>query len=288
MSGVRTIVVDLHGNPTCVVEAAPGRLDRQMMLSAMSLLRCEQACCVFRDDDNLSMAMAGGEFSLNGAVAASEAMARWWGANEPMPISVHCQREVQTVTVGSGSSMSDGASRAAAIIRLKFECVALSAGDSAALVKLPGIAHAVAEVSGEPGIDSDLVSSLFAAARHSVDASAYGVMCYTRSGDAYTLFPYVFVAGVGTWIAETSCGSGSVAVALTRSIGTRGISVGVTQPSGSKCEVSVKPLSGSIRGAGVVMVVYETDRRVVADGTLQFHGGFNTLPTWMPSSSAGG
>ena len=113
------------------------------------------------------------------------------------------------------------------------------------IVRLPGVSHLVIPPSlsapflFQPDCLKQLSLDLLAS-KGLIDECSCGVIYTEKSGNAFTIHPFVHDYGVNTMIQETACGSGTVAVALLQAIFHQiDIVLPVYQPSGEYITASV-------------------------------------------------
>lgn len=115
--------------------------------------------------------------------------------------------------------------------------------DTAILVELPGITHILCKKEELPSKDE--TGKLFSAIQEKysdrlMSQPAYGIIPYAAAGEAYRIRPVVFVRKTESTVFETGCGSGSIALALSKKNTERNL-FRVIQPSGAVYEVSLSP-----------------------------------------------
>lgn len=133
------------------------------------------------------------------------------------------------------------------------------------LVKLDGIAHLVCREEVLP--ESAVLMSAFReiVGRNQVIASyaAAGYMPYVETADGVSFCPLVYVRDTNSFILETGCGSGSIAIALLRYAKQGKKRTRVMQPSGEPYTVTVEPKNDQN-----VRITLESSVRVIASGVV--------------------
>ena len=211
--------------------------------------------------------MMGGEFCGNASIAAaallmskkcpspadkSAVCIEVSGADKPIKISVECRGENKfSGTVAMPLPEAD------------FDCELVYNGKSLSLplIRMPGICHAI--VSG--GIDPDFAEAAIAEWCRQLNADALGIMFYNASEGL--LRPLVHVASTGSTVWESSCASGSCAVAAYESRRQcNDVSISLKQPGGtlkvkssfSQGAISGIELTGSADICGECSAVIDT------------------------------
>lgn len=153
-----------------------------------------------------SLQMMGGEFCGN----AARSFGLFLAQHRP---ELADRAEIRIRISGVDSSLRVIVDRAAGEARIAMppiQAMALQptlAGGHIPLIRMEGISHAL--VFGPP--DATLAQNLLTELSHTLDEEAIGVMFY--EADRSYLTPVVWVKTTATTIWESSCGSGSVAVA---------------------------------------------------------------------------
>ena len=199
-------------------------------------------------ETELSLSMAGGEFCGNASMCAAVYLAESRGLREfsgalrvsgaPSPVVVKVCSTPDTNGIWNGSVEMPSAQR--------IETVTFPDKSAAPVVFFPGIAHCV--FSGEPERKAaeEKIKSYCAF----LGADALGFMFV--SGER--LKPLVYVPGADTLFWESSCGSGSCAVAaLTAKRTGRPVSLTLFQPGG-KLDVSADT-NGKVILRGTVAII---------------------------------
>jgi hypothetical protein len=249
MTGEHGLIVDAHGNPTAVL--GPHHFGDPYNSFSMLLRRSgvEQAGAVCRGETGeIRLRMMGGEFSLNGVVSAAAAGRELLGVEDGR-LRVVCSSldGLVSADVELGGDPRGGEAEVAVDLPRLEEEVRYQAGvgGGVARVSLPGIAHLLVPLCGDADALEERAANLLRRMGGQEDA-ALGVIFYTFSADEARIWPFVWVRKVDSLVAETSCGSGALAVGIHLSRACGGVgSLAVTQPSGGLTYVE-----GYATGAG--------------------------------------
>ncbi|MCC8194609.1 MAG: diaminopimelate epimerase [Deltaproteobacteria bacterium] len=224
------------------------------------------------------MEMMGGEFCVN-AIRSAALVFAMLGLLPQTPVSGHYEGtitasgtvdpvrvRVRISSVKTGTPATEGdAAVAVSFASAAPKDLVREYPNGETLVHLPGITHLLLDAARHPLPESPLAAAAAKRKEHGLEnREAAGVIWYAPAPDgAVSITPVVHVAATGSSVAETACGSGSLALALllARS-GTTNIAV--RQPSGHDIRVSFEqpatpssPLTAWIDG-----IV-----RLTADGT---------------------
>jgi histidine racemase len=273
MTGDLGLVVDVQGNPTIVLGPKHFEDSYESFASVLRQSTAEQAGAVRVNDGVGSfLRMMGGEFSLNGVVAAALASRRLLGieARRLKIIGSCSDGEVSTEVELRG----DPGERAIEVVvdvgtmggRLRHAWL-----DGHGRVSMPGISHLLVPVETESGASRELAMHLLNRMRK-LGGTAQGIVFHEPMEEGARIWPYVWVGGVGSFVAETSCGSGSLAVGvhLAETQGGRD-SVAVVQPSGGI--VYVERRTGGICHEWRLM----TQGRIVEEYDVEQSGQWGSL-----------
>ncbi|MDD5823592.1 MAG: hypothetical protein PUD55_04160 [Firmicutes bacterium] len=203
----KIIYLNPAGNITAVIQGAD--TDERLDLSREILASGKAEQVGFEVEPYVKsslgrLEMAGGEFCGNATRAYAFYLASKFqqtgvcdvtieisGANEPVHVNVDLDKgEAYTdmpLPLGTSEVSTDGTAYP--------------------VVRMEGIDHMIVqdiELDADEAIDA-MISAL--------EPSACGVLYVTDTGDSFTLKPYVYVNGVESRVWESSCGSGSVALA---------------------------------------------------------------------------
>ena len=233
MKKISYVLADPTGNLTCLVLDPVDKADRPEV-TARLMGECEQVGYLMAPGDpkaQIRLEMMGGEFCGNASMAAAA-----WAA-ERMNMEVgHSQRLWLEVSGAEGLVPC-------LITRDEWEWIGdvdmpiptgmeprEILGRQVDIVYLPGIAHLVYAGSDLPKAEAEAL--LEAAKELLPDQPALGVLLYDE--EAETMAPLVWVRDSDTQVWETSCGSGTIAVAyrLAARQG-RTVSINVFQPGGA-------------------------------------------------------
>lgn len=205
---------DPAGNITIFVLDPVERAQRAHIaarIMALPGLGCEQVgfLCQPREGGDGRMEMMGGEFCGNATRAFGLLLAQKLGG--PAQVRVETSGCDHVVTVDT--DLAAGTARSEMPLPLWLR-PARAAGHSGTLVHLGGIAHLVVE-DAEPSLDFfQAAEPLF---RELEGLDAYGVIFLDTAQGKMT--PLVKVPATDTLVWEGSCGSGSLAAALSQSAG---------------------------------------------------------------------
>ncbi len=200
---LRTLLADPAGNLTAFV-LTPVHAARRAALASALMRICGAEQAAFIDEASLlsplpRMEMMGGEFCGNATRAFGLYAARRRARGEKsLLVSVSGAREPVLVTLGPGRD------EAAARMPLPLgEAEAAFMGRCAPIVRMEGISHAVLlDEAPSPALAEAALAAM-------PPDDAQGVLFV--QGERMT--PLVYVAATGTRVWESSCGSGSVALA---------------------------------------------------------------------------
>lgn len=239
------------------------RLARQAL--SESYLGGEQAGYV--DVNGPSLRMAGGEFCVN----ASRAMGAMLACDEdclekPEDISCHGSNRVQQATDGSAATMASAESSemqrsydvsvsgwpslvqlhvrgraphwlVEARLRLP-EITVQRKAEGIHLVRLPGICHLLLDGHTHNQPEDCHAAAALLRERHELEQEeAVGVIWWRVLQGQLNMLPIVHVRDTRTDYLESACGSGALALALSRSQAGGGNAFSIMQPSGSPLDV---------------------------------------------------
>jgi len=196
--------------------------------------------------DRVHLRMMGHELSFNGIVAAAVSATCLYGNSIGVWLvecdiggcsTITARAVIRAVSLGIGSFD----------VELTFtelvpyvEDAELTEGVHSLLVQFPGISHLVHESSDGQLPPEEVTWKILARLRENATKAA-GVIYFQQKPEGIHIWPYVWVSGVESVVAETSCGSGAAAVAVSlwhREIIPDGTLVNINQPSGSGARVS--------------------------------------------------
>ena len=228
------------------------------------------------------MEMMGGEFCINAIRSAAlvfdvlgllpetsisgihEGHMTTSGVNEPIRVRV-CSADTATMSASMAREVALSLSLAPnAQTEAVQEC---APGQS--LVQLPGITHLLLDATRHPVPEALLAAAEAKRAEYGLDSKeAAGVIWYLPGSDGtVSIIPVVHVAATGSSVAETACGSGSLALALMLAQSGKQ-AVAVHQPSGHAISITFEspssptsPLTAWI--SGIV--------RLTAEGKAYLH-----------------
>lgn len=227
------------GNITLIVETpVPRKLQASVAAKLMAAdAEAEQVGFIeapSSDDCVLRLQMMGGEFCGNASIAAAAlymskhkpspddmmtVVIEVSGADNPLELSVKCLGE---------NSFSGTLSMP--LPESNFDCELVYNGEKHTLpvIRMPGICHAIVN----DGISIPYAEEAIAQWCSQLNAEALGLMFY--NADKGLLRPLVYVQSTGSIVWESSCASGSCAVAAHESF-TRGegVELSLRQPGGA-------------------------------------------------------
>ena len=191
------------GNTTAIVDQYPTTLSRSALAQMIMVSRPEiEQVGFISPSDNADypfcLHMMGGEFCGNAARSAAYLYARRSGLD-------HFSFMVSGFNQPVRASVTEQA--AAITLPGEFMLRKKSAGDHV-VVDLQGICHIVVFGDRQNSTSTDLIRQYF-----QPDLAAIGIM-YVKRDKQLTLDPVVYVRDMKKLVAETACGSGSIAVAL--------------------------------------------------------------------------
>ena len=208
------------------------------------------------------MEMMGGEFCINATRSAALVFALLGllpetspGCHEGMMTTSGTANpiRVRVFPPPAGSSLPHGTEREAAIaVPLAADAqIALiqKCAPGEALVRLPGITHLLLDGTRHPLPKSLLTAAESKRAEYGLDAEeAAGVIWYcAESREQISITPVVHVRATDSSVAETACGSGSLALALL--LAQSGMTAfSFCQPSGHTISITLEPSDSSENG----------------------------------------
>ena len=211
------------------------------------------------------MEMMGGEFCLNAIRSAALIFALLDLLPPAVHKSTHCEGTIttsgikETVRVRvaappADSGLSPDMARDVAVAfplsttipdapKLFRDC-----GPGETLVRLPGITHLLLDTTVHPQPKNPLAAAAIKRAEYNLDKDeAAGVIWHTprpQASNFHCILPVVRVQRTGSVVAETACGSGSLALALLLAKDGGNVFT-IRQPSGHNITVCFEPLSHS-------------------------------------------
>ena len=230
---------DPTGNVTLIVETPVQRAD-QPAVAAKLMARdksAEQVGFIEKpcfEGSVLRLQMMGGEFCGNASISTAalslstrkpeadekdEIMLEISGAEKPLKVSIeYCGEDTYSGSVAMPLPESN------------FDCELVFEGKRMTLpvVRMPGIAHAIVTDALSPAFAEKAISEWC----RQLNAEALGIMFYDR--EKKLLNPLVYVESTGSTVWESSCASGSCAVAAYESSRTgESTSLSLRQPGGT-------------------------------------------------------
>ncbi|MBS6511207.1 MAG: hypothetical protein KH334_05860 [Clostridiales bacterium] len=238
---IRFTLADPAGNKTALVpeneNTAALRREISRQLMAGCDLGIEQVGFYDEDAQPPHLQMMGGEFCGNAARSFGLMLAKRRGMAEgyldisvsgmQQALKVHIAREDASVHLSTEHT---------------FSSLALPSGDKLPVVELPGISHIIAE---NFSADPQTLAPILQAAEKQLSAPAVGVLFW--NAEQRFLRPAVCVWAQGSTVFESSCGSGSLALAiyLKREVQSGGCSMSIAQPGG-RIRVVLQKLDGAL------------------------------------------
>lgn len=118
------------------------------------------------------------------------------------------------------------------------------------IVILPGIAHALVRVENFPvAAQAQATAKALLKLPLLRDQAASGVIWWRDQGDGLEIMPFVHVPELATWVLESACGSGSLALAIFLGGGKNSGQYGMLQPSGDELLVGYEGGTAFIAGS---------------------------------------
>ena len=239
---LKTQTADPSGNITLFVLDEVPVCRRAETAKAIMAKNSKVEQVAFRTGEN-RIEMAGGEFCGNASRAFGMLLAKERGITGAAEISIEISGADGAVSVWV-NTVENTAS--AGMPQPRYAKTRTVENVTGTLVHLGGIAHFVVE-GVEPSVEffnrAEKLISEFSA------LEAYGVIFLEKNGSRMT--PLVKVPDAGSLVWEGSCGSGSIACAVTRSIGVNGVySEKYIQPAG-EIIASVTRKNGEIVRASI-------------------------------------
>lgn len=235
------------GNDTLLILDDDFARTAEICRDALAVVVAEQAALV--DPAARSARMAGGEFCVN-ACRALGALFRLLnlppdeilGDRSFYQISMSGLQTPATLEVSGQSPLWEVA------VSFPAAAIARESRVDCEIVRLPGISHALIKTDVFPS-KKDAMALAASLAPLFVGQPAYGLVFWRREGGLCEILPYVVVPGADTAMFENSCGSGSLALALTQDETT----VAVRQPSGEILTAGADDERASIRGSVLIL-----------------------------------
>ncbi len=227
-------------------------------------LDCEQAGYV--DLERRELRMAGGEFCVNATRALGALLAM--DAGRRGTVVRRCTVRVSGWPGEVELSMTDlsaGAGKAGWHVTAGLElpdCPVLGLAGGFSLVRLPGISHLLAGPGELPTCPVKARTRALLEKYGLMEEAAAGVIWWRRVTDGLAIRPVVRVRDVDTLYEETSCGSGSLALALLVRGQGREDGCDIVQPGGDVLRVDFA----------------DSGRRVLVGGRVGFAGS----GVWRP------
>lgn len=165
----------------------------------------EQVGFIYQDGDSLRMDMMGDEFCANASRSFGLYLARKMNLEGVANIMAHVSGrdlpvQVSVDTLSSSAQVGLGPARSVDSITI--------AKRAYTLVVLDGISHVIVPQRQE---DKDLVYEIIDFLEENHKDQAYGVLFFDEK--VSFMVPYVYVGGTKSLIRESSCGSGTIALA---------------------------------------------------------------------------
>jgi hypothetical protein len=262
MQNLQFLKLNPGGNPTILVTAPQIPVDEHRKIAGTLMhplhLQGEQTGFICLEHAPPRLDMMGKEFCLNAARCLALVMAH---ANRFLPLDgqddffglINCSGCLQPlqVRVKNGSKLSRCGKLAPATPLECFVNIAYRPGDftlqqtapGVVLARLPGICHLLLDENILPAPENAVSAAAGWRSRMNLDKEdACGVVWHRQEqSSVYRITPVVYVAATGSSVAESACGSGTLALALAvalesaqntaPAVGTE-LEIAVLQPSG--------------------------------------------------------
>lgn len=220
--------------------------------SAMTFMNAEQ--CAVADTDHDTLQMAGGEFCLNASrafgalkdcvscdqdsLAGNFSIPRKYTASvsgwpDPVVLEVSGHEPIWEVAIW--------------LARKRLQ-PPQNTGEEC-LVHLPGISHILVRCESFPSrVETARLARATRIGHGLENMDAVGVVWWRPAGEAHEILPFVRVNSAGTAMLESSCGSGSLALALALEAQSGDSGFRVRQPQGGFLEIRLGPELAAISG----------------------------------------
>ncbi|MDR1242778.1 MAG: hypothetical protein LBM00_08360 [Deltaproteobacteria bacterium] len=260
MQNLQFLKLNPGGNPTILVTAPQIPVDEHREIAGTLMhplhLQSEQTGFICLEHAPPRLDMMGQEFCLNAARCLALVMAQ---ANRFLPLDGQddffgliscsgCSQPLQA-RVKNGNKLSRRGKLAPATPLECFVNLAYRPGDfslqqtapGVMLVRLPGICHLLLDENILPAPENTVAAAAGWRSRMNLDKeNACGVVWHRQEqSSVYRITPVVYVAATGSSVAESACGSGTLALALalesvqnTTPAKGRNLEIAVLQPSG--------------------------------------------------------
>lgn len=221
------ILADPTGNITVLVESPVPEDKRQSAAAAIMAAEPSAEQLGFlspgKNGADIALYMAGGEFCGNACLSAGAWLLKRQGkARNRVKVDISGAKAAVEVEIQRiDDSLYSG------YVNMPLP-IGIERKEGFTLVSFPGISHAVLDAPLSKAEAEAMIVPLC----ESLGAEALGLMLFDR--DSSGLRPLVYVPGAGSLFWETSCASGSAAVAaaLAEKEG-RGLSLSISQPGGT-------------------------------------------------------
>jgi hypothetical protein len=279
----RAVIVSSSGNPTCIVDHEYFDAPYSAFSELVETLGVEQSGAIRIGMGNvLHLRMMGREFSLNGLASAAIAYGQLYG-DMARALNVSCHLLLGNILT---ANVSIGVPRASGFVPIDItfprvyreSLVSVEDGKrQIGEVRLPGIRHVLVPMGTHVPTMAEAEQILAAVADN--DSTALGIIFFRNDGKSAKIWPFVWVPKVNTFIAETSCGSGALALAILRwrTNTSEAESIEVLQPAGGV--ITVRRVPASVNVSEDCLVSVGTAVRTEATLEFPFSGfGLNDEP----------
>lgn len=214
-------------------------------------INAEQAA--FADTSLKSVEMAAGEFCANACRAFGALLDM-----EAMPESAASRLYKMRITGSSGPVDLEVSGYAPQWqVKATFsakEAKQALAGNNKILVQLPGIAHLLINTPEFPQLERMEDTAAQLRALHDLDGlPACGIIWWRKSGKVFEIMPWVHVPGAGTSMLESSCGSASLALAISQMESSQNAIFQIRQPCGEELEIELDGAGKASLGGNVIL-----------------------------------
>lgn len=224
----------------------------------------------FADNARRHLRMAGGEFCVNATLAFGAHLDRLCGRGK-----TNLRQYAVTVSgwpddIGLTVEGEDSLWQVTADLTLQRNLLERISQDIV-LVRLPGIKHLLVRVSSSLPAKIKDAGLVYLTEHKLLDEDAAGVIFWKEpdvsdGSGTMSIWPVVRVRAVDTLYEETSCGSGSLALACLAYLTDGRSELSVVQPGGARLGIRMAGMSGTMFKAGVTGSVRMAGEGVWQDG----------------------
>jgi len=261
----RVIIVLPGGNPTAIASRRSYDADPARFGELLQLTGCEQAGSIRISDSTVLLRMMGWEFSINGLISAALAFQRF----EDIRVAtckVACDLGTGTIWATAETSWEGPDT---AMVRLTIDNFWARVHDGVApravsTVFMEGINHFIAE-SDTPLLVPESAARRMVTGQESESPASTALLHTDLLSPVVDLVPFVHVPRTRTFVRETSCGSGAVAIGMLAHARLAAERLLIRQPSGQTVDVQLaRPSPDKDRWT----ITYITRAQVLADTTF--------------------